>query len=384
MIRATTSPSYRAFTVIELLVVISVIVLLLAMLLPAVGHARSQAKLTQSLANLRSLGVAHAAYAAQWNDRQFTLVNDNIQQYGTTASAAVLEFLNRTGHAHPPIRLGWGYQYNNPSVYVRWAFLMEPGQAIANVSLLQPIVFEEANGRPYLGSFRLCNARQFTSYLNGRFYDRVFYAPKDTVAWDAVANPMSGYSCFDDPGEYCVRPTVAGSGDFPVWSSYILSPAAMYSPAVMKQAAGAPNMGWRNPWSLPTGFRSPSLGNARYASQKTQMIEHHWLQNRRGICNPAFVGGTPYGYACEPYYFNHGWESSPAALMYDSSVRQVGVSEAERADARATAQSGLGLWHRGTPFGSNGYMIDIGYDLAATSFHILTADGILGRDIDSR
>ena len=39
-----------------------------------------------------------------------------------------------------------------------------------------------------------------------------------------------------------------------------------------------------------------------------------------------------------------------------------------------------GLWHRGTPFGENGFFIDTGYDGAPLSHHILTTDGILGRD----
>ena len=45
-----------------------------------------------------------------------------------------------------------------------------------------------------------------------------------------------------------------------------------------------------------------------------------------------------------------------------------------------TVQSGHGLWSRDTPFGADGYFIDDGYDFAATSFHILTTDGIRGRD----
>ena len=35
---------------------------------------------------------------------------------------------------------------------------------------------------------------------------------------------------------------------------------------------------------------------------------------------------------------------------------------------------------RDTPFGQDGYCVNDGYDFARTSFHILTVDGILGRD----
>ena len=72
----------RAFTIIELLVVVSIIALLVGILLPAIGKAREQAKLTQSQANLRNLATAHQSYAAEWADRQLTFINDNAASYG--------------------------------------------------------------------------------------------------------------------------------------------------------------------------------------------------------------------------------------------------------------------------------------------------------------
>jgi len=58
------------------------------------------------------------------------------------------------------------------------------------------------------------------------------------------------------------------------------------------------------------------------------MLEHHWLQQRRSECNPGFVGGTYDG--CEPYYFNHSWESVPVTVFYDGHVGGLGVREAAR------------------------------------------------------
>lgn len=47
-------------------------------------------------------------------------------------------------------------------------------------------------------------------------------------------------------------------------------------------------------------------------------------------------------------------------------------------------QTGHGLWSRDTPLGESGYFSDVAYDLTQTSFHVLTTEGIHGRDtVDS-
>ena len=71
----------KGFTIIELLVVVSIIALLVGILLPAIGKARDNARVTVSKSNLRQLSVAHQTYAADWADRQMTLQRDNLGQY---------------------------------------------------------------------------------------------------------------------------------------------------------------------------------------------------------------------------------------------------------------------------------------------------------------
>ncbi len=373
----------RAFTIVELLVVIAIIALLVSILLPAIGKARDQAKLTQSMANLRNMGAGSDSYAAEWNGRQFTLLEDNIAQYADNADQAFPAY--RTAHNginHQGVILGWGYVRagfppapTGEYLYFEWPV---DGGHPETRGMVQPIVFSGGGyySGEYFGSFRLINCRQWNVYMAPKYYDEIYFAPKDNV----VRREVEKQGCFDDPGEFCAHDTAMTSVlAKPIWSSYVLSPAAMFNPNVM---ANPEKGGWTNPWTMPGGFRSPSKGQCRYSSLKTHIIEHHWLQARRSSCNPNFTQGTFDDGACEPWYFNHGWESNPATLFYDGHIETVGVRKAERADARVTAQAGYGLWSRDCGnWGADGYHIGASYDYANTSFHVLTTDGIMGRDI---
>ena len=58
---------FRGFTLVELLVVISIIALLIGILLPALGRSREVAKTTICMSNLKQMGIAGYSYAADFD-----------------------------------------------------------------------------------------------------------------------------------------------------------------------------------------------------------------------------------------------------------------------------------------------------------------------------
>ncbi len=353
-----TRRSVRGLTIPELLVVVLVLLMLAGAGIPVIKAATCDVLKNTSIHNLQRLNIAHAMYAADWNDRQFTLVRDDLGAL-VDSTALACEQLLEAGECHPPVILG----EDCGGVLKGWFFGCK-GQPdnCSQFFVVPPINFPGDSTFDGFGSFRLPNARGFHEYVNGRFFDPVFYAPKDAPIYEEV-RPFFDIDC-----EFVSE----GSDVAAFSSSYALSPAAMYHPDVLSLYHGHY---FRHPADFDEGFQSPTVSQALYPPLKTRMVEHNWLQNPPEPCNNAFFG-------CVPYYFNHGHNSVPMTLFFDGHINGLSPSEAIRAEDRIMAQTGgdAALWSRDTPFGSSGYFSSDGWDWVNTSYHILTVDGIRGRD----
>lgn len=114
-----------AFTLVELLVVISIIALLISILLPSLSSAREQAKLVKCLAHARGMGQAGLVFAQDHNDR-FQLVSsgtgvnnadDNQSRYAYSSSGELLAWpvalAQASGASGFEENWKWGVRANN-------------------------------------------------------------------------------------------------------------------------------------------------------------------------------------------------------------------------------------------------------------------------------
>jgi prepilin-type N-terminal cleavage/methylation domain-containing protein len=115
--------SRRAFTLIEILVVIAIIALLLGILIPALGSARREARAVPCAANLRSIAQAMGAYLSDSRG-----LFPPAYVYGSQTTSTTWKLADQQG-AHP----------NPINGYVHWSFsLLGDGQRVPEAAFLCP------------------------------------------------------------------------------------------------------------------------------------------------------------------------------------------------------------------------------------------------------
>jgi prepilin-type N-terminal cleavage/methylation domain-containing protein len=349
----------RAFTIIELLVVIAIIGILISILLPTLNKVRDTALTTQSKSNLNTIYQGMMTYGTENEGRQPSAVPDNLSTFGGDITEAANNYDvfrgDNGGNASQGdiwsgfagLKLGEVMQggasnsmnyWTMPPPFINVPFQFRSGPTLTNAAFVNE------------GLYRHPNAKLLHDYIDGRYYSDTWYAPKDYAGWEGTENARSM------PGSFSDDSSIRGGGS-PGQCSYYISPASMWSPQVLNPNNG--NTGpWRSPIDMPTGYKSPSGGQVKFANQKVLLGEYGWYQNGQNQCNPHMQSDPDFAanypqptYAdCEPHQFNHSPWSTPEKVNWDGSNIGLNVEEMRQQNLQIGSQNnGVGMWHVWTP-----------------------------------
>jgi len=422
------------FTLVELMVVVSIIALLVGLILPAVQSARNSAMVNESKVNAREIHRSNKAYENDYR-QLWTGVPDNLSEfdynilaptgapypaYANNRSAIqtlqkwIQVMASNTNYVDQSMGVSWGEGGDG------WSFSWG-GSGVPE--LILPMSWHSSHAEnpghdvktpgsgsqlkdQSLGTHRFPNTFQVSKATGGPNAG-MFFAPKDT----AMLEILRKNNCLDNTGDACDIAedflwsgnngalNVGGDGRLSgLPSSYCFSPPAMMSSKVYSREA------WRDPMTFAGGFRGQRMDMAKYSNLKSFLSEHNMLQNNSFHCAPAphFEGtymdphdreGFHFN-GCAPFIMNAHYDSAPVMAMMDGSTRTVSDHQAKQDDNLAGGgQSGMpdGLWHRSSPTGTQGYLLNEGRwksgdgndsgGANSCGFHFTTIDGVKGRDV---
>ena len=351
---ARTGAPPLGYAISDVVVALVTILVVLMASIPIVASAKGQNRGMTSVANLMRINQGLVNYATDWNDRQVDWAPDDFGFYEDCR-----DYIEERACLPSPI-LGWE---NFDGTWALWGYWIDTGGqcsgvgSCGNATFIKPIDF--TNG---YGSFRQINAAAFNPYVRRKYHAPVWYAEGDP-AWDDASEAFGSDSEFE----------VLSNGSIAL-SSYCLSPAAMLHPETLRAAA---DDGYQSPAELPETYASPRTARCTTPDLKTRVLEHNWFRNSPSAENPD---------TGLPWQFNQGLEASPLTLFFDGSIAELSTAQAWLDDltVQADTKGARGLWSRDTPLGPDGYRGEDSVDGIAISHHILTTDGIKGRDILSR
>lgn len=221
----------NGFTLIELLVVVAIIALLVGMLLPTLGAARSQARQVVCASNLRQLGHAWHMYAVDYAGRAMPLAYTNSALVGTGA----------------PI-YWWGADETAAVDHTRgfvWPYLRS--------DLAAASVYECPSQR--LGAY--ANQGQSNHVTSTYGYNGYYLSPPHASAWSYTIGkrPWPFLEQIHDPAR------LFAFGDTMILLGGELRNVALLDPPLLYQGKGR----WRRNGSPTTAFRHADRANLAHA-----------------------------------------------------------------------------------------------------------------------
>lgn len=173
----------KAFTLLELLLVIAILAVLAALLFPVLTRSLERARGTHCVANLRQIGAAVNTYMADWDDRfpwarsaSAVRYNDppNIPGWYEVLAPYVhnqhiWKCPSDTGETHTADPMG--FRQRTPPLWASGSSYEYPGASFAGVVLA---------GRPT--SFAEDSSRILLSFEYRPWYES--YDPKGTIRWE--------------------------------------------------------------------------------------------------------------------------------------------------------------------------------------------------------
>jgi len=164
------TPRTRAFTLVELLVVIGIIAVLISILLPSLNKAREAANRTVCLSNLRQFGLAFQMYSIQYK---------GAVPIGNIKSSAGSQ-------------KGWNYVAHINRGGVQYSILL--GMLVDAKLLLLPKAYYCPSEKNDQWSFATeINPWPFYTVIDGQVHDtRIGYATRPAVTWD-YTTPQTFY-----------------------------------------------------------------------------------------------------------------------------------------------------------------------------------------------
>jgi len=177
----------NAFTLIELLVVIAIIALLVAILIPALGRARSQAKRVVCEAHMKGLGIALRMYVDDYGGKTHDSPNQGLWDNAWEQPAVVQDYGPNEGNAY------WGIAYE-PYAKNRKIFRCPATRRVDDWP-------ENGWGLPFQQYFKYCSYG-LNFYIKNKKIDHVFKKHDEVIAFQDHVEQL-----VDDNGDtFYIRP----------------------------------------------------------------------------------------------------------------------------------------------------------------------------------